>query len=68
MHMRIFTPFSLLLANIGGGLASTWAVYSDADCTQSIDTIDGQNGYPDGEAFHSIGDSPDYTCISIYRS
>lgn len=29
-------------------MASTWAVYSDTACTKSIDTIDGQNGYPDG--------------------
>lgn len=57
MHTRFFISSCLMLANIGGGLASTWAIFSDADCTVSVDTVDGQNGYPDGEAPHTTLDA-----------
>lgn len=31
-----------------GARASSWAIYSDADCQTSVNTIPGENGYPDG--------------------
>lgn len=58
MNTRSCIALYLVLANIGGVFASTWATFSDADCTKSIDTIDGQNGYPDGKAFHFLFNDP----------
>lgn len=48
MYSRYFVACCVLLGSLQGTRASSWAIYEDADCQTSVNTIPGENGYPDG--------------------
>lgn len=58
-HLYNYIMYSRALSSLYVGLGfaigssaldtnSTWAIYSDSACQQSVDTIVGQDGFPDG--------------------
>lgn len=48
MHASFSVTAGVVLAIINGCSASDWATFSNQNCTTSVNTYAGQNGYPDG--------------------
>lgn len=46
--MRLIVALCSFFGIIKGCGASTWAIFEDSDCEQSLNSIAGENGYPDG--------------------
>lgn len=61
----LVSSWLLLLANIRIGYASSWATYTDAECQKSLNSVAGENGYPDGEACH-IDSNISHRLLSYY--